>query len=190
MVLVVREVDAAVVPRVAVATSGLEAGKRCLGSVAGSMLEQGSGRVSILASVEDGREGGHAAWLAEPVEHATRFVVTKVRASGRVGTIDRRFGSLEELGLEEGQRVLERVRLGARKSTTDSVGVQAVHDQMVEQKVDGIFQPTGIVARKDEMKALDLFFLSIDGFGLRFLKLSIDNMLRFELLDNVGFKLG
>jgi len=107
MVFVIRKIDAAVVPRIAVATSGFEAGKGCLGSVAGSVLEQGSGRISILASVENGREGRHAAWLAKTVEHAARLIITKVRACGRVGAIDCRFGSLEELGLEEWQRVLK-----------------------------------------------------------------------------------
>jgi hypothetical protein len=43
VVFVVREVDAAVVPGVAVAARGFEAGEGCLGSVARSMLEQGSG---------------------------------------------------------------------------------------------------------------------------------------------------
>jgi len=42
VVLVVREVDAAVIPRVAVATGGLQTGEGCLGSIARSMLEQGS----------------------------------------------------------------------------------------------------------------------------------------------------
>jgi hypothetical protein len=43
VVLVVSKVDAAVVPRVAVASRRFEAGKGCLGSVAGSVLEQGPG---------------------------------------------------------------------------------------------------------------------------------------------------
>jgi hypothetical protein len=93
--LIIREINAAVVPWVAVAPRGFQAGKGCLGSVAGSMLEQRSRRVSILAPVENGREGRHAARLAEAIQHAARLIITKVRASGRVGTIDCRFGSLE-----------------------------------------------------------------------------------------------
>jgi hypothetical protein len=43
VVVVVCEIDAAVVPGVAVATGGFEAGKGSLRSIAGSMLEQRSG---------------------------------------------------------------------------------------------------------------------------------------------------
>jgi hypothetical protein len=124
VVFVVREVDAAIIPRIAVTASGFETGKGRLGSVARSMLEQGPRRVSVFTSVEDGREGGHAAWLAEPVEHTARLIITtKMRACRGIGAIDSRFRALEELRLEEGQRVFERVGLGPWKGATDGVGV-------------------------------------------------------------------
>jgi hypothetical protein len=190
VVFVVREVDAAVIPRVAVATSGFEAGKRCLGSIAGGMLEQGSRRVSILASVEDRRKGRHAAWLAESVEHAARFIITKVRASRRIRVLHCRFGSLQELGLEERQRVLKGVRLGTRKGPADSVSVQAMHDEVVEQEVNSVFQPTSIVPGEQEVKSLNLLFLSVNRLSLGILKLSFDDMLSSELLDNISLEFG
>ena len=52
VMLVVRKVDTAVVPRVAVATSRLEADEGRLRSVAGRMLEQGTRRVGVFAGVE------------------------------------------------------------------------------------------------------------------------------------------
>jgi hypothetical protein len=56
VMLVVCKIDAAVVPGVAVAARGLEAGEGCLRSIAGSVLEERSWGVGVLASIEDGSE--------------------------------------------------------------------------------------------------------------------------------------
>jgi hypothetical protein len=66
------------------------------------MLEKRSGRVGVFTPVEDGREGRHAAWLAESVKHAARLIITtEMRARRRVSVINSWLGTLQELGLEE-----------------------------------------------------------------------------------------
>src|SRR5690242_1168408 len=98
VVLVVCKIDAAVVPGVAVATSRLETGERSLRRVTGGVLKQGSRRVSVLTSIENGSERRHAAWLTEAVEHAgrtSRIFVAKVGAGWRVSALDRWLSSLE-----------------------------------------------------------------------------------------------
>jgi hypothetical protein len=96
------------------------------------MLEERSRRVGVFTSVEDGREGRHAAWFTESVKHATRLIITtEMRARRGVGAIDSWLSTLQELGLEEGQGVLERVRFGAGESATDGVRVETVHNEVV-----------------------------------------------------------
>jgi hypothetical protein len=97
MVVVFREVDATVVPRVAVAAAlRLQARKRSLGSIARSMLEKRAGRVvAVPARVEKGGERRHAARLAETVQHAWALLLAKVGASGRIGALNGWLGPLK-----------------------------------------------------------------------------------------------
>jgi hypothetical protein len=63
-----------------------------------------------------------------------------------------------------------------------------MHDQMVEQEVDGIFEPTGIVSGEDQVESLNLLFSAVNRFSLAVLKLSINNMLSLELVENVSLE--
>jgi hypothetical protein len=90
------------------------------------MLEERSGGIGVLTSIEDGCEGRHTAWLAEAVKHArrtSRVLIAKVGSSRRVGALDGWLSSLKQLRLEEGQRVFEGIRLGTGQVATDGVGV-------------------------------------------------------------------
>jgi hypothetical protein len=68
-VFVLREINAAVVPRIAITASlGLDAGQGSFGSIARCMLEKGARGVgAVLASIEDGSERRHAAWFAKTI---------------------------------------------------------------------------------------------------------------------------
>ena len=59
-----------------------------------------------------------------------------------------------------------------------------MHDQMIEEEIDGVLQPTSIVSGEDEMEAFDLLFLAVNLLGLSILKLGIYDMLRLELLQD------
>lgn len=109
MVIIVGEIDAAIIPRIAITASlGFETNQGSFGSIARGMLEERSGRVgSILAAIEDGSEGRHTTRLAEPIEHAGALVITKVRPGGRVGVVNGWSSVLEKFGFKERQRVFE-----------------------------------------------------------------------------------
>lgn len=93
------------------------------------MLEERARGVSAVpARVEQGGKRRHAAWLAESVQHAWALLVTEVGTSGRISVINGRFGTLKELGLEEGQGFFERIRLWSGKRTTNGGGIQTVHN--------------------------------------------------------------
>jgi len=64
-----------------------------------------------------------------------------------------------------------------------------MHDEVVEQEVDGVFQPTGIVPGKDKVEAFNLLFLSINGLGVAILKLCINNVLSLELVQDLRLEL-
>ena len=68
--IIVGEIDAAIVPRVAVsAVAGFHGDERGLGGVARGVLEEGAGRAGlVLAALEEGGERGDAAGFAELVE--------------------------------------------------------------------------------------------------------------------------
>jgi hypothetical protein len=63
-----------------------------------------------------------------------------------------------------------------------------MHDQVVEQEVDSIFEPAGIISGKDQVESLDLLFPAVNSLSLAVLKLSIDNMLSLELIENVSLE--
>jgi hypothetical protein len=97
---------------------------------------------------------------------------------------------LEQLGLEEGQGVFKRVGLGAWEVTTDSVGVQSVHDKVVDQEVKGVLQSTSVVASEVEVKRLDCLLLALNSFGHGVLKASVNNVLSLELVQDLSLELG
>jgi hypothetical protein len=61
---------------------------------------------------------------------------------------------------------------------------------VVEQEVDGVFQPTRVVPGKDKVETLNLLFLTIDHLGLAILQLSINNVLSLQLVDDFSCKFG
>jgi hypothetical protein len=65
-----------------------------------------------------------------------------------------------------------------------------MHDKVVEQEVNSVFQPTSIVPGEQEVKRLNLLFLSVNRFSLGILELSFDDMLSSELLDDISLEFG
>ncbi len=101
------EVDAAVVPRVAIAAvAGLHRNERGAGSVGGGVLEEGAGARGgglVFATVEEGGDGRDGARFANLTEEraAIANIVAECGSGRRVGT-KRCWSILEQLGVEEG----------------------------------------------------------------------------------------
>lgn len=57
-----------------------------------------------------------------------------------------------------------------------------MHDQVVEQEVDGVLQTTSVVPGENEMEDFNLLFLAFNLLRLRLLKLCVYNVLSLELL--------
>ena len=109
--IIVREIDAAVVPGIAVsAVTRFHGDERSLGGVARGVLEEGTGRAGlVLAPLEEGGERGDAAGFAELVEEGAPLAgVVAVEGGARGGVGDqRRWGVLEQFGIEEREGFFE-----------------------------------------------------------------------------------
>ena len=132
--LLLRQVDAAVVPHVAVAAvARLHGDERGLGRVARRLLEEGGARRAgvILAPVEEGRDGADAARLAQLFEQRAAVagvVVAKVGPRGRVGA-QRCGGRVQELRVEKGEGIFKGVGLGAGDGAFDCGGIETVGNE-------------------------------------------------------------
>lgn len=156
--LLVREVDPAVVPRIAVPTvARLHGDQRSLRGVAGGVLEERTGGIGvILAPVQKRRNGRDTARFTQFIEQraaVTRIIAAKGRSSGRIGG-QRRRSMLEQLGVEERQRLFKRIRLRPWNSSLHRRSFQPVRNETRHEKVDGIFQPARVVAGVREKKVL------------------------------------
>lgn len=112
------------------------------------MFEERAGRAGlILAAIQKGGDGGNAARLTDFPKEGTALtsIIGESRAGGRVGPEGCR-SILQQLGVEERQRVFERVRFRPGYGAFDSCCVQAVGYEPRNQKVNGIFQTAGVVA--------------------------------------------
>lgn len=65
-----------------------------------------------------------------------------------------------------------------------------MHDEVVDQKVQGILETTGVVPGEAQMHRFDLLLFSIDGFSLHILYMRFDNVLISKLVENLRFELG
>ena len=160
--LLFRQIHAAVVPHVAVveaAVARLHGDERRFRRVARGLLEEGGARRARvrLAPVEEGRDGRDAARLAELVEEGAPVAgvvgAAEVGARGGVGA-EGCGGGVEELGVEEGEGILEGVGLGTRDGALDRCGVEAVGDKARDEEVDGVFETASVIARVGEEEAL------------------------------------
>lgn len=151
VVILFREVHAAVVPRVAVgveAPGGLDGDERRLGDIARALEEVAVGCRAVLPAVEEGRDGRHAARLPEPVEYGAPLsgdLVSESRLDGRVGR-DRSGSVLKESRVEVLERVLERVRLGSQDRPLDDVDLDARSGELGLEEIEGVPEAAGVVA--------------------------------------------
>lgn len=159
------KVDTTVVPGVAVAAvARLHGDERCAGGIGRGVLEKRAGRAGlILAAIQERGDGGDAARLTDFPKEGTALtsIIGECSSGGRVGP--EWCGSiLQQLGVEERQRILERVRFRSGYCAFDSCCVQAVGYEPRNQKVNGIFETASIIAgvlkQKSRFAVLCVFY--------------------------------
>lgn len=184
---VVLEVDAGVVPWVAVAgVAGFHGDEGSLGGVGRRVLEERAGGVgSVAAAVKEGAEAAHAARLAKLIEEGPLLAVLSESRAGWRLRGERSFSALKQLRLEERHVVLKGVRLGARDSTLHLSRFQTAGDEGKQKEVNGIFEATGIVASVAEHQLLDNDLLVTLQFRPRLTQGNVDFVLVSELLSSV-----
>jgi hypothetical protein len=105
---------------------------------------------AVLSAIQEGRDRRHAAGLSETVEDAASFagdVIAEASLDGGVSS-NRGWSMLKKLRVKVLQRVLERVRLGARESALNDVHLSPRSRELRLHKVHGIAETTSIVAGK------------------------------------------
>lgn len=124
--LVFGEVDAAVVPGIAVtAVAGFHRHQRRSRCVGRGMLKERAGRtILVFTAIEKRGDGRNASRFAKSVEQGATLadIISEGGPGGRVGS-KRRRRMLQQFGVEEGKGVLERVGLGPWNRTLDRGGV-------------------------------------------------------------------
>lgn len=184
---VVLEVDAGVVPWVAVAgVAGLHGDEGGLGGVGRRVLEERAGGIgTVAAAVKEGAEAAHAARLAKLIEEGPLLAVLSESRASRGLRGERSFSALKQLRLEKGHVVLKGVRLGARDSTLDLSCLKTTGDEGEQEEVNGILEATGVIASVAEHQLLhnDLFVTL--HLRSRLTQGDIDFVLVSELLGSV-----
>ena len=181
------EVDARVVPRVAVArVTRFHGNKRRLGSVRRGMLEQGARRVgAVAAAVQERAEAAHAARLTQLVEEGSLLAVFSESGAGWRFGRKRGLSALKQFRLEEGHVIFERVGLWTGNGTLDLAGLQTTRDEGQKKEVDGVFETASVVTSVAEQQLLDDDFLVAMHSRLGFTKGDIDFVLVSEFLSSL-----
>lgn len=181
------EVDARVVPRVAVAgVTRFHGNKRRLGSVGRGMLEQGARRVrAVAAAVQERAEAAHAARLTQLVEEGSLLAVFSESGAGWRFGRKRGLSALKQFRLEEGHVIFERVGLWTGNGTLDLAGLQTTRDEGQKKEVDGVFETASVVTSVAEQQLLDEDFLVAMHSRLGFTKGDIDFVLVSEFLSSL-----
>lgn len=144
-----REIDTAVVPGVPIAAIARFHGHEgCARGIGRGVFEKRARRVGLVfAAIQERGDGGDAARFPDlPKEgSALTNIIGESGSGGGVGP-ERCRGILQQLGVEERQRIFERVGFGSRYCAFDSCRVQAIGYKPRNEKVDGIFQTSGVIA--------------------------------------------
>ena len=194
--VVVGQVHAGVIPWVAVAAvARLHGDERGLGGIARGVFEERSRGGGVVLAADERGEGRNTSGFAEALEDRASLasLIGEVGAGWGVGREGRR-GVLQELRVEEGQRLFERVGFGPRDRTLDGVGIESVTNQTGDQEVDGILKATSVVTRVAEDDAVlgsrggrrGAFFLRSGRQISTNINIDINLVLFLELGPNIG----